>query len=180
MNGIDVIAGNANAFGTSEWNLSSASSCELSTNGYNVSVAALTGIGTVQNSSSTAASTITIGADGSNQTFSGPIIDGGNASLALDKTGTGTLRLNHANTYSGGTTVNAGVLQYGVAAALLSAGTVNVNGASAVLDLGGFSPTVGAFTLTNGALQNGTLTAAVLRGAERFGLGDTRRAAAVP
>ena len=159
--GIDVVAGNANAFGTSKWNINGGGDSFLTTNGYNVSVAALSGNGVVRNNSSTA-STITIGSDNSNQTFSGLIIDGGtaSASLALDKTGTGTLRLSGGNTYSGGTTVNAGVLRYGVAAALSSTGTVNVNGASAVLDLGGFSPTVGAFTLTSGTLQNGTLTAA--------------------
>jgi autotransporter-associated beta strand protein len=82
----------------------------------------------------------------------------GGGAAALTKTTSGLVTLSGADSYTGGTTVSGGTLQLGVANALLSTGTVNVNGTSAVLNLGGFSPTVGAFTLTNGTLQNGTLT----------------------
>ncbi len=64
------------------------------------------------------------------------------------------------NTYTGGTTVRGGTLQYGVANALLpTGGIVNVNGTAAVLDLGGFASTIGTLALTAGTVQNGTLTA---------------------
>jgi autotransporter-associated beta strand protein len=64
-----------------------------------------------------------------NTTFSGFIADGaGTGTLALVKNGTGTLTLAGASSnYSGGTTVNQGVLVVGANGALGS-GTVNVNG----------------------------------------------------
>jgi autotransporter-associated beta strand protein len=81
-----------------------------------------------------------------------------NASLTIN--GGGKVTLACSNGFTGGTTISAGTLQYGVSNALLSSGPVTLNGAAAVLDLGGFSPTVGAVTLAGGTIQNGTLTGA--------------------
>jgi fibronectin-binding autotransporter adhesin len=54
---------------------------------------------------------LTVGADNSNQLFSGILADGtAGGNLALVKNGTGMLALNGANTYTGGTTLNAGTL----------------------------------------------------------------------
>ena len=104
---LNVKAGNANAFGTSDW-LLNVGTGSLSTNGYNVGINGLGGsAGVVQNGAATAA-TLTVGGDGSSQTFSGAVQNGGSGSLALVKTGAGTLLLNGANTYSGSTTVAAG------------------------------------------------------------------------
>ena len=79
--------------------------------------------------------------------------------LALVKSGTGTQVLGDANTYSGGTTVNAGTLALSGSGTLGStSGTVAIG--AGTLDLGGLSRTSGAFTLDSGTLRNGTLTAA--------------------
>src|SRR5262249_12533351 len=58
------------------------------------------------------------GADNTSTTFSGVIKDGTGPALALTKTGTGTFTLSGANTYSGGTTLNAGALAVGSNGAL--------------------------------------------------------------
>jgi autotransporter-associated beta strand protein len=68
------------------------------------------GTGIVQNGAATP-STLTIGADNSNQTFGGTFQDGGSGSLAIVKTGTGSLKLNYVSSgFSGGVTVNQGTL----------------------------------------------------------------------
>ena len=87
-------------------------------------------------------------------TVGGAISGTGGLTLA----GSGALVLGGSSTYGGGTTVTGGTLQFGTANALLSSGAVTVNGPAAVLDLGTFNSAVGAVTLANGTIQNGTLT----------------------
>jgi autotransporter-associated beta strand protein len=88
-------------------------------------------------------------------TFSVPVgIDG---TGSVEQAGTGTVTILQSNSYSGGTIVSAGVLQLGAAERLNDSGALNVSGGA--FDLGGYSETVGAVTLTGGLITNGTLSA---------------------
>ena len=74
---------------------------------------ALTGSGTVRRHEAVSGLvTLIIGSANGGGTFSGPL-ENGAGSLALVKNGSGTQILSGANTYSGGTTINAGTLQIG-------------------------------------------------------------------
>ena len=70
--------------------------------------------------SGTSSTTLTVGSDNTSTTFAGSISDAGPSPAvgALVKTGTGVMVLSGSNTYSGGTTVQSGVLQLGVAGSL--------------------------------------------------------------
>jgi len=80
----------------------------LDLNGFNDTINALIGNGTVD-SVSGGAPILTIGNNGNSGTFSG-VIKNTTGSVALAKNGTGTNALTGANTYTGPTTVNLGVL----------------------------------------------------------------------
>ncbi len=69
----------------------------------------------VINNSGAAGSDATLTTGGTNVTssFAGTIQNGANATMALTKTGTGTFTLTAANTYTGGTALNAGTLELG-------------------------------------------------------------------
>ncbi len=98
-------------------------------------------------------------AAGSQLTVSGPI--SGNNSAALNKQGDGTLVLSSsANSYTGGTTITAGVLQLGDSRALVANRAVTVN-AGGTLRLAGKSPTTGAFSGA-GTVENASATPATL------------------
>ena len=84
--------------------------------------------------------------------------DYGIASGSITKNGTGTLTIGTPNTYTIGTTVNAGTV------ALSGSGTLGASApltaAGGTVDLGATSQTIGALSVTGQALiQNGTLTA---------------------
>ena len=64
-------------------------------------------------------------------------------SSTLIKSGAGILELTGSNSYTGGTTVAAGILELGGTAATLVRATAIVNMTGGTLDLHGFDPTVG-------------------------------------
>jgi autotransporter-associated beta strand protein len=146
----------------------------LDLNGFSDAVGSLAGGGTVDNGSGAGTYTLTTGADNTNTTFSGAI-QNTSGSVALTKSGTGTLTLsgtntfsgattvnagNHAgtwtltgaNTYTGTTTISAGKLKVGVANAIPSTSAVTVTG---TLDLNGFSDAVGSLA-GGGTVDNGS------------------------
>ena len=90
-----------------------------------------------------------IAVDGTDSaTLSGILNDqGGTPGNGFTKTGTGTLVLSNANTYSGGTVLSAGTIQIGNAAAL-GTGTLTFDGTGTTLQFGGFYTVANAITLT--------------------------------
>jgi autotransporter-associated beta strand protein len=77
---------------------------------------------------------------------------------ALTKAGSGTLILNNVHTYTGGTFVNAGTVQFGVGNIIPDTSAVTVAGGT--LDLQSHDETVGAVTVSSGSIigNGGTLT----------------------
>jgi fibronectin-binding autotransporter adhesin len=93
----------------------------------------------------------TFDTNGNNVTFGTGLSGTG----ALTKSGSGTLTLSIANTYSGGTDVEAGTLQLSGPGTLgSSSGSVTVSGGT--LDLGGTSQIVGALSGSGGAIALGS------------------------
>lgn len=80
------------------------------------------------------------------------------AATSLTKAGIGTLTLSGANTYTGATLVNAGVLQAGVVTQAFGVGSAVTlaDVASATLDLNNFNQTIGS--LAGGGLVGGNVT----------------------
>jgi fibronectin-binding autotransporter adhesin len=117
----------------------------LDFNGRNEGFDVLGGTGTVLNNGG-GTSTMTLGTGGSASSFAGTIADnnGGGGKMALVKTGFGTLTLSGNNTFTGGTTINAGagMLQLGSAGAVQNS-TVTLLATNGLA----FSPGIGTFNL---------------------------------
>jgi fibronectin-binding autotransporter adhesin len=104
-----------------------------------------------------------INVEGAGNTAAIAAVIEGDAGIGLSKAGAGTLVLSGANTYDGGTTITAGTLRLaGVGTLGAATASTTVDGASAVLDLGGTTQTQATVSLVDGAIQNGTLNATTL------------------
>ena len=131
----------------------------LKLNGYSNTINGLSGAGTVDEANSGTTSLLTVGGNNATSTFNGNILNS-SGTLALTKTGSGTLTLAGSNTYSGMTTVNAGTLAMTSVNALLGTSGLAVNGgglnlvtaAPKTITLSGASGT--ALTLGNGVALN--------------------------
>jgi autotransporter-associated beta strand protein len=104
-------------------------------NGGSQTIASLSGVGTVTNSSAVYPSALTIGNLGTSPTFSGTIT--GNLSLIM--AGNGVQTLAGVSSYTGTTTINGGALMYATAGALPTSGAVNVNYGGGLIALGAYS-----------------------------------------
>jgi autotransporter-associated beta strand protein len=121
----------------------------LDLNGNSNTVGSLAGNGTVTNNNESAPATLTAGGNDSNTTFSGNLADGA-GSLGFTKTGTGTMLLTGANTYSGPTTLSAGTLQAGSTTAFRPNSAFTVNSV-----LGFLKPGLGTMLLTGANTYSG-------------------------
>ena len=105
--------------GTSKGDVSVAATCTLDLNSYSDTINGLSGAGTVDNTAASTASTLTVGGNNVDSTFSGVIQNSGSGStLNLVKTGSGQLTLSGHNTFTGTAQVNAGALNLGTATPL--------------------------------------------------------------
>lgn len=104
---------------------------------------------TIRNNLTLSADTTFGGAGSGQMTVSGAISGSG----SLTKTGAGTLTLSFANTYSGGTRLNGGILQLGVANALPTNGPASAMDGG-TLDLNGFPQTLTGLSGASGAVTN--------------------------
>ena len=101
-----------------------------------------------------------LSAEGNSTLTLGGII-GGTGSRTFTKLGTGTIFLNAANSYTGATTISAGILEIGNQSALSTTSALTISN-GATLDINGLSPTIssisGAGLITSSGLGNITLT----------------------
>lgn len=112
--------------------------------------------GTVNLSNDATGRTLTIGVDAGTSTLSGVIQNGASGAAgpgSVIKTGTGTLTLSGANTYTGTTAINAGTVRLGADNRLADTSSVSI-GSLGTLDLAGHSEKIGNLTAAGGATLN--------------------------
>ena len=150
--------------GTSDFTVNATGTLDL--HGFSSAIGSLAGSGTVSDLSTTAV-TLTAG-DSVNTTFSG-LLQNGNGSLGLVKSGTDTLILTGNNLYTGGTTISGGTLQLGNATAtgsitgnILDNGILSLDRSDTALNL------TGAISGTGSVVQAGTGSAVTLSGTNSY------------
>ena len=159
-----VFAAGANGMGS--YTVTVADTQDISGMGFTQGAVTLTG-GALRMTSN---STMTV-AGGLTATVETPLTDDG-AGLRLLKDGIGTLILSGANSYSGGTDIQAGTLRLGASNVIPDSSAVKVAaiaaGQTATLDANGNSDTIGSLTLGGATATSG---AAVTTGAGTLTLG---------
>jgi autotransporter-associated beta strand protein len=130
--------------------LASGGTFDLNGNGETIANLAGTG-GVVDNTAAGTSATVTVG--NSTSTFGGSLQNSGNgATLALVKSGTGTLTLSGVNSYTGGTTISNGTIalkttaNVSMAYTIATGGTLSVTAASATASLPMSGLTLGSGT----------------------------------
>lgn len=119
--------------------------------------------------SGTSASAVSIDTNGQSVTFATGLT--GSQSGGITKLGAGTLTLAGSNANTGGTTISAGTIQYGIDNAINSASNVLLNsGTAATLALNGHSGTIASLTM-GGAAGTAASTYTVSTGAGTLSLG---------
>jgi autotransporter-associated beta strand protein len=108
-----LTAGSSSAFAGNDLSVNAGT---VNLNGNSPTIGLLTGnVGAVITNNTTGTATLTVN-NASDSTYSGALQDGGVGKvLALTKTGAGTLTLTAANSYSGATNINAGIVQISAA-----------------------------------------------------------------
>ena len=155
----DVVSYNSISFSSGSSNIAIAGNGIAISNGITVASGVT---GSAISSNIAMAGVVTVEVDANAALSISGDISGGNY---LAKSGPGTLTLSGDNTYTGGTTIDAGTLKLGSSTALVdSPNGLLVNGSDAVLDLGGNSITVGSVGLISGSIVNTSATAATLTG----------------
>ena len=132
-----------------------------------ISFGSMTGAAAI-NGNNAGTKTISAGALGFNDTYSG-VISNGTGTLALTKVGSGTMTLSGANTYTGATTVSAGRLVLSSTGSINSASALTVsNGAAfdvsgkAAYTMGTGGTMIGIGATTAGLFDGSTTTAVTL------------------
>ncbi|HLF38970.1 MAG TPA: autotransporter-associated beta strand repeat-containing protein, partial [Burkholderiales bacterium] len=124
--------------------------------GFSDTVGSIAGAGLITTTVGAGTVTLNVGGDSTSTTFSG-VIENQSGTLALTKSGAGTLTLSGVNTYAGTTSINAGTLQFAGAGALDAANAVTLaNTAGVTLDLNGTDQTIGS--LAGGGGTGGVVT----------------------
>ncbi len=142
-------AAGGQAFGNlSAVSLANAAGVTLDLNGFSQTIGSLAGGGASGGTVSLGGGTLTAGGDNASTSFAGVISGNG----GLTKSGTGVLTLSGANTYSGLTTVSAGVLATTADSRIPSASSIVMAGGT--LQFGG-NNTVGAISGTGGTIDVG-------------------------
>lgn len=127
INAGTIVAGSASALGGGTLTFGASSSGTLTLSGLSVSVTGLNGDSTATiNNSNATGGTLTVNKTSGTDTFAGTLANGTAGTLALTKSGAGTLVLSAANTYGGATTISAGTLQFNTAAAMSSASALTI------------------------------------------------------
>ena len=133
-----ALGANASLAARGTVNIASGATLDLSAGNGTQTVGTLSGAGAVD----IGANLTTLGG-ATDGTFSGSIVGSG----SVDKVGAGTETLTGANTYTGGTTIDAGTLALGAGGSLAANGTVTLAAAGARFDIsGGGNQTIGALS----------------------------------
>ena len=137
--------------------MANTSGAGLDLNGFNQSIGALSGGGTIGGNIALGTGTLSLGSNNASSTYAGAISGSG----GLTKQGSGTFRLAGINnTYLGTTTVSGGTLQAGVGNAFpVNSTVVLANTAGVDLDLNGLSQTIGS--LSGGGSLGGNVSLGV-------------------